>query len=171
MQRTLRIAFILLLSGWLAQGLLRAARTPGLARLIQAEVSVDGTVILRASTSDNGRPDADEVWGYLEGEIQFVPTEGFADLGLDGSGSHLELHGKPTGLDPDSPGPKFHPTLGLSLDYGGQCDLRELRLVRVDPKDGSAAWKVDPSVVERWFAMRRITRREAALLEDPALRR
>lgn len=166
-----RILLLLSVAALTGLGLLHASRPAPAARMVLAEISLNGEVILRGSTSDDGHPDADEVWGYLKGEFFLHPTENLSIAGEDRERGRLELHGAPTGLEAGSHGPRYHPTLGLEIAYGGQCELRELSLIRVRTDDDTEAWKVDPETVDRWFAHRRITRREASLLEDPRLPR
>ena len=47
------------------------------ARLVRASIAVDGQVVLLASTSDDGHPDADQVWSYLLERLEFQPTDAF----------------------------------------------------------------------------------------------
>ena len=129
-------------------------------RLVQATVSVDGKVVLRASTSDDGHPDADAVWGYLH-RLEFRPTEAFAELGIDpdaGSATLGWLRSRENAHLGDPP------DLELDVSYGGLD--RPFRLTLVPGTDGET-WRVDPATIEGRFPYRRITRAQAAQLDDP----
>lgn len=154
----------------LATSALFAARSGPATRLVLAEVSVGGEVVLRGSTSDDGEPDADEVWGYLK-HLRFAPTDAFAGLGVAADAEALELLGEVRPSTATSERPIHEPTITLDVHYGGVAALRRLSLVRAPSEAGGgqrgAEWRVAPDERERYFDLRRITRREARLLDDP----
>ena len=139
----------------------RLLANPGSAatRLIAASISVDGEVVLRASTSDDGHPDADEVWGYLNTALVFEPTEAFASLKIAPDANEATLgwlRGKAT-AHLGAP-----PKMIVDVAYGGLDQPFVLKLERVE-----GGWRIAEETVDGRFAYRRITRREAALLDDP----
>ena len=153
-------------------GLLASAKSPAAARLVRASVVVDGEVVLRTSTSDDGSPDADEVWGYLRG-LEFEATPEFASLaaarkaeGDDGSFELLGTAVPERGKSADG-GPYRRPEIGLSISYGGEVELRKVRFV---PAATAGKWRLDKGVVERWFGLRMIAREWAVHLDKPRRR-
>lgn len=125
------------------------------ARFVPASIAMDGKEILRGSTSDDGHPDVDEVWGYLRG-ITFSPTDDFAKLGLaaDTAQLLLEKKGEPKAIV-------------LDLAYGGEVRTWRLELERCVDAHGKPCWKLAPPEIERLFSYRLISRSEAARLRDP----
>lgn len=134
------------------------ARVP-LARYVPAVVTCDGVEVLRASTSDNGRPDADEVWYYLRG-LTFLPTDDFARLGDPAEGKPWRIPA--AAKEAEKPLPV---RFTVDVAYGGKVELRELLLVPAG--EGKAGWRLAPGEAERWFSHRWIARAAAADLRDP----
>lgn len=157
----LALALLVLGTGLVSLGhALAPARSPEAVRLVSARVLVDGEVVLRGSTSDDGSPDADAVWAYLH-ELELSPTEAFGALGVEPDAAAVTLgwlKGKATEGRGDPP------TLGLEIRYGGLDAPFLLGLVRSEAGD---TWRVAPETVEARFPYRRITRAQAAALEDP----
>ena len=146
------LALPLLAGGMLA---LAPGRCPGsdpiATRLVRAEIRVDGALVLEASSSDDGRPDADQVWLTLP-TFRWRETEAFAQLGVEPAASEatIEREGSPTAIVVDQ-------------HHGGEAASARLRLVR----EPGGSWTLPAEEVDRLFATRRITRRQAALLKDP----
>lgn len=118
----------------LAAGILPCCSQPAFAlRFVKFEVSINGRVVLEASTGDEGK-DADTVWRYLK-QLELRPVKGYK-------------------LEPDG-GEPWKATLKgkvvINAPYGGRAEIQELKLVR--EKDG-APWKVAPAEVERTFKVR-----------------
>ncbi|MBI1382514.1 MAG: hypothetical protein GC161_15660 [Planctomycetaceae bacterium] len=135
------------------------------ARAVLATVRVDNVVVLRASTSDDGHSDADEVWGYLE-RLEFAQAPEFATLQRLADLDTLELHGAESNeVGPDGTNRTVRErTVELRIAYGGTALTRQLAFTR---PPGSDRWRLDPAEVKRHFDGRWITRREARLLDDP----
>jgi hypothetical protein len=125
------------------------------ARFVRASIHLDGREILRGSTSDDGSPDVDAVWGYLKG-LEFQVTEELQKLALptDGSELVLEKKGEPNAIV-------------LAVAYGGEARTWRLSLSRVLASDGTPCWKLRPTEIERLFPYRLISRAEAARLREP----
>ena len=154
-----------LVGATLAWSAAHAVSGPEPARLVSAKITIDGEVVLKASTSDNGHPDADAVWGYLLTELVFRETEAFANLNVDPNADTASF-GWLRSKKNEHLGPP--PKILLEVAYGGWDNPYRLGLVRSE-KDGT--WRVAPETVERRFAYRRITRRQAAELDQPKLRK
>jgi hypothetical protein len=127
---------------------------PG-ARFVRASIAIDGREILQGSTSDDGDPDADEVWGYLRG-IAFTATEELAKLGLATDAAQLLLEKKGEAKP-----------IVLDLAYGGEVRTWRLSLDRSQNEKGEVRWKLAPAEIERLFPQRLISRSEAARLREP----
>ena len=144
------------------------ARGPYSARIVTAEVSLDGQVVLRGSTSDDGRPDADAVWEYLR-QLSLTPTAKLASVAPerreDHEGGAFSLLGRaePERRGADG-GPWRHADIQLDIAYGGAAELRTLRLI---PTAKPGEWRVDLAAIEGWFGLRTIRREWAARLEEP----
>jgi hypothetical protein len=146
-------------------GAVHPPASPGLARMILATIRVDGELVLRASTSDDGHPDADAVWGYLLDRLEFEPTEAFAALGLEPTAESVTLGWLSSRENAHAGDP---PKLELEVAYGGSDEPFELGLVR--SKSGTT-WRVAAETVEGRFSQRRISRSEAARLVAPERRK
>ena len=130
------------------------------ARYVRAEISLDGKTLLKGSTGDNGRVDADGVWEYLK-RIKFTPTEAFEALNVDPTAKQTQLVG-------DGPGVALSDCrITVSIAYGGSSRFRELTLTRVAKDAQRREWRLDSDEVDKWFAYRLISRREAANLRNP----
>lgn len=148
----------------LAVGARAATTWNSAARAVLATIRVDDVVVLQASTSDDGHPDADRVWGYLE-RLEFAPTPEFAALQPPADLDTLELHGAESNeVGPGGTSRTVRErTVELRIAYGGTALVRQLAFTRAP---GSDRWRLDPAEVTRHFDGRRITRREARLLDD-----
>ena len=131
------------------------------ARLVTASIAVDGQVVLRASASDDGHPDADEVWGYLLGQLEFRPTEAFSALGVDPAAERVTIGWRKS---PETEARGEPPAIELEVGHGGRDAPFELGLVRTA---GAETWRISSESVRDRFPYRRITRIEAAQLADP----
>jgi len=130
------------------------------ARLIKAEISYEGGVVLECSTSDMGKPDPDEVWNYLK-KLTFKPTAAFADLKIDPSAKQTVLAGAGPGVALEDS------KVSVSIRYGGESTFRELTLTRVPKDKRGGEWTLDAAEIDRQFGTRSITRRDAARLKRP----
>lgn len=129
------------------------------ARYVPAVVTCDGVEVLRASSSDNGSPDADEVWYYLR-NLTFQPTDEFARLGDPAAGELWRIPAPATKQEKPLP-----VRFTVDIAYGGKIELRELLLVPAG--DGKVGWRLAPGEAERWFKHRWIARDAVAALRDP----
>lgn len=157
------LALVLVLA-LLAVGALAATSWNSAARAVLATIRVDKVVVLQAYTSDDGHPDADQVWGYLE-RLEFAPTPEFAEFQRSADLDTLELHGAESNeFGPDGTSRTVRErTVELRIAYGGTGLARQLVFTRVA---GADRWRLDPAEVARHFDERWITRREARLLGD-----
>lgn len=128
------------------------------ARVVQADISLDGKVVLEGSTGDNGRVDADGVWEYLK-SIKFKATEDFRKL-------HVDPEAKQAVLSSNAPRGQLG-TIILNIRYGGKAITRELKVVRVPIDKYGREWSLDPAQVDKLFDDRLIRRSDAARLDNP----
>jgi hypothetical protein len=119
----------------LAMGVVLASGGQALAaRYVPISISINGKVVMKTGSGDNGNPGPDVVWRYLN-KVRLEPSNGFS-------------------LEPDRDDP-LHATLTgnvvLDVSYGGRADLSQLKLVRA-AEDGP--WQVAPAEIERTFKSR-----------------
>jgi hypothetical protein len=92
-------------------------------------ITVDGRNWLSGATADNGTPPPAAVWRCLaSNELQ--PAQGVTIAPEPSDPRRATLRGK----------------IAIDVRYGGQAEVKELRLVRRTP---AAGWTVDPEDVER----------------------
>lgn len=158
--------------------------TRSAARFVPAEIVLDGTVVLRGSTSDDGRADVDAVWDYQLGGLAYAPTEAFAALGVPADAkewvlelpaagakeSEAEKRAEAESADATKPrrrGPDEW-AIEVLVSYGGEARARTLRLVRGKKQPGSGGdWYLHPDEVRRLFGARLVRREDVPHLEDP----
>jgi hypothetical protein len=104
------------------------------ARHVPITVSVDGKVVIKAGWGDNGEPDADTVWRYLQ-NIKLQPADA----------AHIEAE-------------RENPLQGalrgdviINVGYGGRAEVSTLKFVRATE---NAPWQIAPADVERTFQTR-----------------
>lgn len=124
------------------------------ARLVKVRVYVGEVVILEGSTSDDGSPDADAAWNYLR-EVQLKPTDRFEEFvdKMTTSDGSLELSA----------------TGKITVAYGGRKDFRKAVFTKSTDEKKEVQYRLDNELIEKWFASRLITRREAAGLLSPKI--
>lgn len=127
-------------------------------RLILARILFDGKPILEATTSDNGYPDADEVWNYLK-SVKFKPTDEFKKLKIDAAAKEALLSKKENNGDQHE--------ITIEISYGGKAKPRNLKLIRVPRDKRGREWTLDPLDVDSEFNLRTISRLLASKLSDP----
>ena len=120
-----------------------------------AHISVDGKVVLKCGGSDNGSPDADEVWETLKTR-RFYPTEHFAALQIPDDVLEFIIH---------SDAPDGEVGIVVDVPFGGRSETRSLRIVRTPTDEHGPTWMVDPKEVEDMYEWRTITRTQAAYLK------
>ena len=112
------------------------------ARLIYSEILVEGKQMFHSSTSDDGHPNVDVVWGYIP-ELQYEATPAFEEAyGQHEDGDEVTF----------SSGSRER-TIDLRIAYGGLAHHRELKLVLENDK-----WRVPAKEAERQARRRWITR-------------
>src|SRR5262249_36960781 len=98
-------------------------------RVVDAEVKLDGMVVLTAGGGDDGKPGHD-VWGYLK-RYEFRPAERFSVTPETKDPLKAVLRGE----------------IVVQIDYGGEARTTSLKLVR--PRKDAPFWKIAPGEVER----------------------
>ncbi|HET6327091.1 MAG TPA: hypothetical protein VFG04_20590 [Planctomycetaceae bacterium] len=104
------------------------------ARHVPISISINGKVLMKSGSGDNGNPGPDAVWGYLK-KATFESANGF-------------------NLEPDRDNPLQATLTGkvvLDVTYGGRADVSQLKLVRAAE---DAPWQVAPAEIERTFKTR-----------------
>ena len=104
------------------------------ARYVNYEVSMDGKVVMKTSTWDNGHPDADSVWRGLDG-LLFKEVKGFEAQPDADDALRATLKGN----------------VVIQTAYGGRAEVTQLQLVK---ESEFAPWKIDPAEVERTLKSR-----------------
>jgi|GEM_PF-1113479 len=129
-------------------------------RLIRAEVRVGNKVVLRGTTSDDGSPDADEVWLAAD-QVKLHPTEHFAALKVpEKTKKHLVVGTliPPDGVTDHEPA---HRDAVFWISAGGKIEGMTLEIERTTSGLGKPAWRIPRHVLIDRFNWRLITRYEA----------
>lgn len=128
------------------------------ARYVEATVSWKGKELLIGSTSDDGKPDADEVWGYLDG-LRFQATDAFHALLESPDATKFEI---------TNPKEAQARNIEIEIRYGGRVGVWKLEISRVATKaDDPRCWTIDAKMAERFADLRWITRAWARRLKTP----
>ena len=166
------LACVALVAGFAVSRVPASARAT--ARYVPAEIRVDGVTILRASTSDDGSPDADAVWDYQRATLAYEEADAFAEARKGASVVVREVEGarecilqSPDVADTDGKQQRRNPIVEVDVSYGGRAKVFEARLVERKNAEGRSRWSLPVEEIERMFSHREISRREASLLEDP----
>lgn len=128
------------------------------ARYVEANISLDGKVLLTGSLGDDGRVDPDGVWEYLK-SMRFKTTDEFQKL-------DVATDAKEAILTSDAPAGQLG-TIVVEIDYGGKAITRNLKLVRRPKDEYGREWSLDPAHVDKLFDERLIHRSDAAKLAKP----
>ena len=136
------------------------------ARLIRAEVRVGNKVVLRGTTSDDGRRDADEVWLAAD-QVKLLPTEHFAELKVPAKATKHLVVGTPIPPDGVTDHEPNHRDAVFWISAGGKIEGMTLEIERTTVGLGEPAWKIPRHVLIDRFNWRLITRHEARQLKKP----
>ena len=134
------------------------------ARLIRAEVRVGNKVVLRGTTSDDGSPDADEVWLAAD-QVKLLPTEHFKDLEVPAKAKKHLVVGTPIPPDGVTDHEPAHRDAVFSISAGGKIEGMSLEIERTTIGFGKPAWRIPRHVLIDRFNWRLITRHEARQLK------
>lgn len=129
------------------------------ARMVLAEVLLGDTLLLRGSTSDNGKPHVDHVWEYLRA-LDLRPTDAFAELRAERTAAGAAEGVSAADGDWTLRRGEEDPWIHLRIAYGGRVEVHWLSFTPA----GDGNWRVAAADVERYADMRWIRRREAARL-------
>ena len=136
------------------------------ARLIRAEVRVGNKVVLRGTTSDDGRRDADEVWLAAD-QVKLLPTEHFAELKVPAKATKHLVVGTPIPPDGVTDHEPNHRDAVFWISAGGKIEGMTLEIERTTVGLDEPAWKIPRHVLIDRFNWRLITRHEARQLKKP----
>jgi hypothetical protein len=121
-------------------------------RAVKIEISLDGKTILKRGYGDDGHPDPDEVWGYLD-ELGMIATDDFPEFDPEKDGNEFVINGD----------------IQVKISYGGQVNLEQLALNFREDVERERHWSLPDGWVEGQFRKRLISRRLAARLNNPRL--
>lgn len=129
-------------------------------RVVMVRISLNGELILQGYLSDDGSPDADEVWEGLK-TVNLEEGEAFAKLRIAPDLKEYRIVG--------TAGRAEAPPIRLEVDYGGVAQLRALTIRRMPPDPAGRVWRIAAEDVDGSFDGRMLSRREAARLANPKL--
>ena len=152
MRRPIACIFLCCLAGSLLCGPAYAAR------YVPIKIYLDGEVILEGNASDDGRPDADEVWDALK-EVNLGETEAFKQMFGENAGDDLLILKKRSEREQPLP-------IRIEVAYGGVAETTGLRLRRMPPDPAGRAWRIRAEEVSGLFNSRLIKRSDVARLAD-----
>jgi hypothetical protein len=124
------------------------------ARYVPIEVTVDGEVILKGNASDNGEPDADEVWEALK-HVNLGETNAFMKLGIDPQAKEPTIEGN------------ARKSVRINVRYGGVAETNTLVLRRMPPDSVGRVWRISSTDIDKLFLNRMVSRRDVVRLKDP----
>ena len=128
------------------------------ARYVEATVNWKGKQLLVGSTSDNGKPDADAVWDYLDG-MRFRATDAFRELLESPDAKQVEI---------TNPKDAQARNIEIEIRYGGRVGVWKLMVNKVETEvDDPRCWTIDAKITERFADLRWITRAWARRLKKP----
>lgn len=129
------------------------------ARFVPITISINGEVILEGNASDDGRPDADQVWDALK-QVNLGETEAFKKLFGNVASDDFKL--------PRKQGERGQP-LKFTIDvaYGGHAETANLTIRRMPPDGAGRVWRIRAEEVDNLFNIRFIRRSDVANLSNP----
>ncbi len=127
------------------------------ARYVPIKIYLDGEVILEGNASDNGKPDADEVWDALK-RVNLGETNAFKKyLG--------EEHSEERAID--SKTTQEIPGIRIFVAYGGVAETAKLTIQRKPPDSAGRVWRISKVDVERLASSRMVRRTDVTRLANP----
>jgi hypothetical protein len=139
---------------------------PATQRLIRAEVRVGNKVVLRGHTSDDGSPDADEVWSIAH-TVKLYPTKEFATLKVPDDRDEFMVLGTPIPPDPVVDNEVHEHDAVFKISAGGQYETMALKIERVAPIFGKPWWRVPKDTIDARFNFRLVPRYLVQKLKKP----
>jgi len=137
--------------------------SPVKSRLIPVLVKLDGKIVLKGSSSDDGSLDPDEIWNLFE----MAAATRDKQAGLKET---AKLDRAMITQHPDFDG-MYRLTSGdgskieLSITHSGIALVKELRLRKIDHK--SKKWILDDSQIDELFSTRLLSRELVRQLKNP----
>ena len=129
------------------------------ARYVPIKVYLDGEVILEGNASDDGSPDADEVWDALK-QVNLGETEAFKKMFGDDVADDFTIVKKRSEKEQPLP-------ITVDVAYGGVAKTTGLHIRRMAPDGAGRVWRIDPKEVSQLFGGRLIKRSDVARLSNP----
>lgn len=129
------------------------------ARFVPIEVYLDGELILQGNASDDGSPDADQVWDALK-QVNLGETDAFKEMFGENVDDAFNILRKRS--DREQP-----LIISIHVAYGGMAKTKTLRILR-KPADGAGrVWRIHHEEVSRLFNARMIRRSDVVRLSNP----
>jgi len=129
------------------------------ARFVPIKISIDGEVLLEGNASDDGRPDADQVWEALK-QVNLEETEAFKKQFGKVASDEFKLLRKQ--------GERGQPrNVTIDVAYGGLAETASLTIRRMPPDGAGRVWRIRAEDVDTLFNNRLIRRSDAATLSNP----
>jgi hypothetical protein len=129
------------------------------ARYVPIKIHLNGEVILEGNASDDGKPDADEVWDALK-KVNLGETEAFKKLFGDDVADDFTIVKKRSENEQPLP-------ITIEVAYGGVAKTTGLHIRRMAPDGAGRVWRIDPKEVSQLFGGRLIKRSDVARLSNP----
>ena len=139
---------------------------PPAERLLRSEVRVGNKVVLRGTASDDGTPDADEVWSMAH-TVKLYPTEDFADLKASADAEEFMVLGTPIPPDGRFDNPVHETDVVFKISSGGEFATMALQIEKVDVLFGKSWWKVPREALQLRSTTRLVPRYLVAKLKKP----
>ena len=143
-----------------------AEARPPAERLLRSEVRVGNQVVLRGTASDDGTPDADEVWSMAH-TVKLYPTEDFADLKAPADAEAFMVLGTPIPPDGRSDNPVHETDVVFRISGGGEFATMALQIEKVDVLFGKSWWQVPRDALQIRSTTRLVPRYLVAKLKKP----
>ena len=136
--------------------------TPAPARAIKVRVMVKGVLVLEGGISDSGVQDVDDVWRMVVERTEANPSLTLRQTkAFQRQFVQLNKNGATVLRDPDKS------KVTISVSYGGQADVRELKLSGKTETEREIRWGLDAGQLKQLFERRLIRRKDASRLKHP----
>jgi hypothetical protein len=144
-----------------------SASLPTTARAIKIRVLIKGVVVLEGGTSDAGKQDADDVWRMFVAHTEARPFVRLRQT-KDFNPEFVQIDRNGNTVLKASDKSK----VTISVSYGGQADVRELRLSEklipaAEGKPEQRLWSLDAKQLKQLFDRRLVPRRDVSRLKHP----
>ena len=120
----------------------------------------------KRQTSDDGSPDADEVWSIAH-TVKLYPTKEFANLKVPDDRDEFMVLGTPIPPHPVVDNKVHEHDAVFKISAGGQYEIMALKIERVAPIFGKPWWRVPKDTIDAQFRFRLVPRYLVRDLKKP----